>query len=151
MSDDKSDAKSIVRAYLRDVWEKRDLGAVDDYIAASYVQHSKHAAPGRDGVKAFFTALWAAFSEPVFEIGDVLADGDRACWRWQMRARHTGPFQNIPATGKSVTVSGISIVRIEDGKFVEHWGEQDMLGLLQQLGSRVPEPGGTRGTSTRPD
>jgi predicted ester cyclase len=77
--------------------------------------------------------LWGAFSEPVYEIGDVLADGNRACWRWEMRARHTGVFQNISATGKSVTVSGISIVRIEDGKFVEHWGEQDMLGLMQQL------------------
>jgi predicted ester cyclase len=50
-----------------------------------------------------------------------------------MRARHTGAFQNISATGKSVTVSGISIVRLENGKFVEHWGEQDMLGLMQQL------------------
>jgi predicted ester cyclase len=133
MSDNKSDTKSIVRAYLRDVWEKRNLGAIDDYIAGSYVQHGKHAPPGREGVKAFFTALWGAFSEPVYEIGDVLADGDRVCWRWEMRARHTGAFQNIPATGKSITVSGISIVRIEDGKFVEHWGEQDMLGLMQQL------------------
>ena len=128
-----SDNKALVRGYLEDVWKKHDLDALDRYLAADYVQHSKHAAPGRDGVKVFFRALWAAFTEQSFSIDDVIAEGDKAVWRWTMRARHTGPFLGVPATGKPITATGISIVRITGGRFVEHWGEQDTAGLLEQL------------------
>ncbi len=125
--------KSLVRAYLEDVWGKRDLGAIDRYLAPDYVQHSGHAAPGRDGVKVFFKGLWAAFSDQTHSIDDVIAEGDKVVWRWTVRARHTGPLYGIAATGKSITATGISIVRIAGGRFVEHWGEQDTAGLIQQL------------------
>lgn len=125
--------KALVTAYLEDVWKKHDLDALDRYLAADYVQHSKHAAAGREGVKQFFRALWAAFTEQRFSIDDIIAEGDRAVWRWTMRARHSGPFLNMPATGKTITTSGISIVRIAGGRFVEHWGEQDTAGLIEQL------------------
>jgi steroid delta-isomerase-like uncharacterized protein len=128
-----SENKSLVRAYLEDVWKKHDLDAVDRYLAADYVQHSKHAAPGREGVKVFFQALWGAFTEQSFSIDDVIAEGDKAVWRWTMRARHSGPFLGIPATGRTITATGISIVRIAGGRFVEHWGEQDTAGLMAQL------------------
>jgi steroid delta-isomerase-like uncharacterized protein len=131
MSD--SDNKSLVRAYLDDVYVNHDLAAIDRYLAPDYIQHSKHAAPGREGVKAFFTALWQAFTEQTFEVDDVIAEGDKAVWRWTMQARHTGVFYGVPATGKMITATGISIVRIAGGRFVEHWGEQDTAGLMAQL------------------
>jgi predicted ester cyclase len=133
MSESESEYKSLVRAYLQDVWVRHDLGAIDRYLAADYVQHSKHAAPGREGVKTFFAALWGAFSEQSFSIDDVIAEGDKVVWRWTMRARHSGPFLGMAATGRTVTATGISIVRIAGGRFVEHWGEQDNAGLMQQL------------------
>jgi predicted ester cyclase len=127
--------KALVGAYLDDVWGKHDLDAIDRYITDDYVQHSRHAAPGRDGVKSFFRGLWVAFSEQTYSIDDVIAEGDKVMWRWTVRARHTGPLYGIAATGKAVTVTGISIVRIAGGRFVEHWGEQDTAGLMQQLRS----------------
>lgn len=130
-----SDNKALVRAYLQDVYVNHDLGALDRYLAPDYIQHSQHATPGREGVKAFFTGLWQAFTEQRFEVDDVIAEGDKAVWRWTMHARHTGPFYGVPATGKLITATGISIVRIAGGRFVEHWGEQDTAGLMQQLRS----------------
>ena len=47
---------------------------------------------------------------------------------------HTGNFFGIPATGKRVEFSGMYMVRIENGKIVEHWGEEDGVSLLEQLG-----------------
>ena len=125
--------KALVRSYFEDVYVKRDLDAIDRYLAHDYVQHSKHAAPGREGVKTFFRGLWEAFSEAGHTIEDVIAEGDKVVWRWTMRARHTGAFYGIPATGKTITATGISIVRVAGGRFVEHWGEQDTAGLMQQL------------------
>jgi steroid delta-isomerase-like uncharacterized protein len=128
-----ADNKSLVRAYLRDVYVSHDMAAIDRYLAPDYVQHSNHAAPGREGVKAFFTSLWQAFTEQTFSIDDLIAEGDKIVWRWTMHARHTGPFYGIPATGRTITATGISIVRIAAGRFVEHWGEQDTAGLMAQL------------------
>ena len=125
--------KDLVTAYLKHVWIDHELDAIDRYMAADYVQHSKHAAAGRDGLKAFFTGLWAAFTEQTFSIDDVIAEGDKVVWRWTMRARHTGPFNGIGATGRTVTTTGISIIRVAGGRFVEHWGEQDTMGLVEQL------------------
>ena len=55
--------------------------------------------------------------------------------RWSFRGTHEQPFQGIPATGKTVVLTGIAIWRVEDGKIVESWHEMDNLGLLQQLGA----------------
>lgn len=53
---------------------------------------------------------------------------------------HTGEFLGIPPTGRRVSMSGIAIHRVQDGRIVEHWAQIDALGLLQQLGA-VPAPG----------
>ena len=128
-----SENKLLVRAYFDDVWERHDLEAIDRYMAPDYVQHSRHAAQGRDGLKAFFRGLWAAFSEQANSIDDMIAEGDKVVWRWTVRARHSGPFFGLAPTGKPITVTGISIFRVAGGRFVEHWGEQDNAGLMQQL------------------
>jgi predicted ester cyclase len=63
------------------------------------------------------------------------AQGDLVVTRWTFRGRHTGEVFGVPATGKPVTMSGVFIDRVEDGKIVEHWDEADVLGLLQQIGA----------------
>jgi len=128
-----SDSKTIVRNYIEQVWLKRNLAAIDEYIAPDYVQHARGAPPGRDGVKAFFAIVNSAFSDLTYNIEDMIAEGDKVCWRWALSGKHTGAFQGMPATGKSIAITGMSIVRLAEGRFVEHWGEQDMLGLMQQL------------------
>jgi predicted ester cyclase len=56
------------------------------------------------------------------------------------RGTHHGAFQGIPPTGKPVTLTGISIWRVDGGKIVESWHELDTLGLMQQL-DVIPTPG----------
>jgi predicted ester cyclase len=60
--------------------------------------------------------------------------------RMHWQGTHTGPFGTIAPTGRSVTVTSIGIDRIADGKVVEGWGELDMLGMYEQLGT-VLRPG----------
>jgi len=52
-----------------------------------------------------------------------------------MTGTHTGDFFGFPATGKKISFTGIYIVQIANGKIIEHWGEEDSVGLLQQLGA----------------
>jgi predicted ester cyclase len=70
----------------------------------------------------------------------MIAEGDKVVVRSIMRGAHQGEFMGIPATGKSFTMSAIDIIRFANGQAVEHWGNTDDLGMMQQLGV-VPAPG----------
>ena len=72
---------------------------------------------------------------------DLIAEGDKVVERWTLSGTFTGtPFFGAQANGKKFSVTGISIYRISNGQIVEHWGEMDFLGLLQQLGM-IPASG----------
>ena len=88
---------------------------------------------GAEGFYAFFDRLNAAFSEFRVTVHDTIAEGDRACVRWTCSCRHTGDGLGIPATQKTVLVTGISILRIAEGRMVEGWQNWDMLGMLEQI------------------
>ena len=133
--------KAIVRRYLDSVWNERNRAVIDEVIAPSFIQHIANVPPGPGGVKGFFAMIDSAFPDARMMVEDLIAEGDRVVWRFTIHATHTGLFQGIAPTGRSVTITGMNIARMEDGKIVENWGEQDNLGLLQQLGV-IPAPRG---------
>ena len=91
---------------------------------------------GSAGVKAFFNGFWQAFPDARLRGEDVVAgEGDRVAIRYTIEGTHKGPFAGVAPTGKSVTVTGQTILRFADGKCAERWNAVDMLGLLQQLGA----------------
>ena len=67
-------------------------------------------------------------------VNDVVATGDTVVGRWTASGTHGGPLGDIPATGKPITITGINIIRFEDGKMVEEWENFDELAMLQQIG-----------------
>jgi predicted ester cyclase len=60
--------------------------------------------------------------------------------RWRSRSTHKGEFMGIPATGKEVVITGISIVQVVAGKIIESWNNWDRMSMMQQIGE-VPEMG----------
>ena len=76
----------------------------------------------------------AAYPDTHYTIDDMLAEGDKVVSRWTAHGTHQGVLMGIPATGKQVTVTGITIDRIVDDQVVESWSIFDALGMLQQLG-----------------
>jgi predicted ester cyclase len=96
--------------------------------------------PDTAGMKQFIAGLHAAFSEVVITIEDMVAEGDRLVGRWVMRGTNTGSFNGMPATGRTVTLSGFDLLRVEGDRFAEVWHVEDIAGMLQQLGV-IPQPG----------
>ena len=68
------------------------------------------------------------------ELHDLIAESDRVVYRWMMSGTHLGPMRGIPPTGKPIAMTGITIMRIVEGKIVEGWHQYDALGMMQQLG-----------------
>ena len=93
---------------------------------------------GSGAVREDVLAFRKAFPDVVITVEDVFAaaSGDRVAVRWRLTGTHQDTFQGIPASGRSVSMRGIDVLRIEDGRIAERWGSADELGLLQQLVDR---------------
>lgn len=134
--------KEIVRRLVDEVWGNRNLGIVDELIAQDYVGHDTtqpEPIQGREGFKSFVGMYQAAFQDATVTIDDQIAEADRVVSRWTGRGTHTGELMGIAPTGKEVTVSGITVSRLADGRIAEEWELMDALGMLVQLGA-VPQP-----------
>jgi predicted ester cyclase len=127
------DNKAIVLNYIDRVWHRHDYSAIDEMIVPNYIQHAPNVPPGREGVRTFFKMVDGAFSDVTYTVDDAIAEGEKLVLRWTLRGRHTGPFQGLPPTNKDFALTGISIVKMEDGKLAENWVEQDLAGLMAQL------------------
>ena len=134
--------KEIVRHLTEEVWTNRNLTVADEFIAAGYVGHDPSQPEpirGPDGFKQFAAMYQAAFQDAAVMIDDQIAEGNLVVTRWTGRGTHSGELMGIAPTGKEVTVSGITISRLADGKIAEEWQLMDTLGMLVQLGA-VPQP-----------
>ena len=136
--------KALVRRFLEEIHNKGNLVAVEEFIHHDHVRHTNQTAGGgRDfhGPEGFRQAVGAfrrAFSGIHFTEDGLFADGDVVVLRWTFRGTHTGEFNGMPPTGRTVTATGVDILRIADGKIVERWAYDDG-SLMRQLAIPSPE------------
>ncbi len=127
--------KKLVLRWIEEAWEKKNLDIVDELHAPDYVGHivgTPGPIRGREAFKELLATYYAAFD--LHRTNEFLvAEGDKVVACDTYRVKHTGEFAGIPPTGKELTVAGIDIYRIVDGKIVEQWYEMDLTGMLQQL------------------
>jgi steroid delta-isomerase-like uncharacterized protein len=127
-----------------EVFNSGDLSVVDDIIAPDATSHDPaqpEDAHGPDGFKQIVETYRTAFPDLKFTIDECFSDGDLVCMRWSTSGTHDGDLMGIAPTGKSITSSGISIDKVQDGKIVESWVQWDNMGLMAQLGL-LGEPAG---------
>jgi len=135
------DIRAIVDAYCRtwDVDAPDDL--IDEVYAADVVDHNPQ--PGQeagiDGVKMIIGLYHAVFPDLHVTNDDMLIDGNRGTLRWSATGTHEGDQLGVPATHKSVRLTGIDILKVEHGQVVERWGEANGLEMMQQLGANRSE------------
>jgi steroid delta-isomerase-like uncharacterized protein len=136
--------KAIVRQVYEDIRSGGNLDLVDAIFDQNYIGRDPTVIPqevhGPEGFKQQTAGLRTAFPDLRFTIESLVAEGDEVVARWTARDTHRGELFGIPPTGKGVEVSGFGSWRILDGKIVEHWGNFDNMGMMQQLGV-FPEPG----------
>ena len=118
-------------------WNKGNPKFFLEATAPDYALYSPSNNPNpvsREDAVETVKVFWAGFPDIQFQIEELFSVEDRVIVRFVGRGTHTGEFMGIPATGKKIEVSAITIARIENGKVAEEWEELDMFGLLTQLG-----------------
>ncbi len=134
--------KGVVYRFYNEVLNGGNLGVLDELALPDYDEHSPF--PGQpngiEGLKARVGGILAAF-RPIFTLHEVMGEGDTVVAYWTNTGTHQGEFMGIPPTGRTVTISGVDVHRLRDGRMAEHWHVVEELQMLQQLGV-IPQPQG---------
>ena len=127
--------KQIVRRY-QEIYNSNQLDDLPEVVAEDLLTPKimPGMPPGLEGGKRVHETTLIGMPDWHTDIDDMIAEGEKVVARITMTGTHTGDFWGIPATGKRVEFTGMYMVRIADGKIIEHWGEEDGVSLLQQLG-----------------
>ena len=132
---------TLIQRFYEEVLSGGNLGLVDELAAADMVDHEEGfpgQPSGAEGVKFFVNTIREAFPDVQVKVDVTLADGDLEAAHGVVTGTHQGDFMEVPATNKSVEFEVVDIIRVTDGRAVEHWGLTDTMGLMQQLGA-LPE------------
>jgi len=131
-----SQNKNTVTSFIDALFTKGDLGAVDEYLAEDYVDHNPPLGrPGtREGMREAAAMIRAAFPDWHSDLGFLVEEGDLVVENFTASGTHQGEVFGVPPSGRTVTLPGINIWRIRDGRIVERWGQLDDLGMMRQLG-----------------
>jgi len=134
--------KQIARRAFDELWNQGKLEMIDEIYESNQVSYGLGVdlPAGQAGIRQFIAMYRVAYPDTHFTVEDQIAEGDKVATRWTAMGTHQGELMGIPATGKRVTVAGMTINRIVNDKIVESWNNFDALGQLQQLGV-IPAPG----------
>jgi steroid delta-isomerase-like uncharacterized protein len=128
--------KAVARSVF-DVWNNGDVARLDELVASDVIHHDPydpHAADGIVGMKRTIEMNRNAFPDIRLTVEDQVAEGDKVVTRWRGEMTHAGALAGAAPTGRRVTITGITIDRLEDGRIVEAWRSMDTLRLLRGIG-----------------
>jgi steroid delta-isomerase-like uncharacterized protein len=125
-----------------DIMNSHDPNRFAELVSENYVNHNPNVEPGLTGLVGFMKHWFHTLSDTRVTVEDAFAVGDRVVGRYTYRARHTGPFVGMPASGAELTMRSIDIWRFENDRFVEHWDELNLLEIFQQMGAVPMQRGG---------
>jgi steroid delta-isomerase-like uncharacterized protein len=128
--------KDTVTAFISALFTRGDLGAVDDYLGEEFVNHDPPLGvpADREGMRAAAAMFRAAFPDWHSDVGFLVAETDLVVELFTASGTQSGELFGSPASGREVSLPGINIWRLRQGRIVERWGRLDELGLLRQLG-----------------
>lgn len=129
---------TLFRLWFEEVWNKRASDLIPTYFAEDGIAYALDVsgadAHGPEAFRAFFESFLDSFSDVEFTVHDVLETGDWAAGRWTCRLTHSGDGFGVCATGHTMEVTGMTMMRASDGKIAEGWNEWDRLKLATTCG-----------------
>lgn len=132
------DNKSIVRRMYEEVWNKRNLEAAKELISPSHAMQLIDLPDSGIGPEAYarnVVQFVRAFPDLKFKVLDMVAEGEKVVAFWNISGTHKGEFRGIAPTGKKVSVDGITISQLADGKIMDSYVSLDLWSMMQQLGA----------------
>lgn len=128
--------KAIVLRFNKEVIEQKNVQTFKEIMSPDFINH---AAPtgmpkGPEGMISFFeNVLWKSLKDITVEIHDQIAEGDKVVTSKTIHGIHVGEFLGVPASNKNIQIHIIDIVRLKNGKYIEHWRSWDPANIITQI------------------
>ena len=132
---------AIVRRFYDQVWIKRNLEVINELVSPSHALQGPNilgSSIGPEAYKRQVLRFLEGYPDLRWTIEDTIADADKVVACWTMSGTHRGDFMGVPATGKKISVDGMTIHHIAGGKIMDSHSIWDTLGMMQQLGAVPP-------------
>ena len=136
-----TDNKSLVRRLYEEVWNMRNLEVARELISPSHgvqVMDAANSGIGPEAYARIVTEFVRGFPDLKFTVLDIIAENDKVVALWNISGTHQGEFRGIAATGKKMSVDGITISQLANGKIMDSYVSWDMWGMILQLGAVPP-------------
>ncbi len=134
------DLKAKLSVFMEQVWNQGDFSQIETAVAPAYtIIHD----PGDswEGQTLDFATFQErvmysrnAFPDLRFDIQEMVAEDNKVVASWIMSGTHLGNLPQLPATGRSFSITGMTICYFEGGKVCGHWQAYDRLGFMAQMG-----------------
>lgn len=129
----------LMRRWFQEVWNEGKIPTVYDLFAPDGVATGQsergETLKGPKEFALFVQRTRGAFPDMKVTVEDVFGSGDKVVLRWSGTMTHRGDDLGIPASGKNIRLTGITIARIRNGQIVEGWDNWDQLGMMRQIGA----------------
>jgi steroid delta-isomerase-like uncharacterized protein len=138
-----ADNHSIVRQLYEVIWNKRRLEVLSELVSPSHALHGPNFSGSSIGPEAYrrqVALFLAGFPDLHWTIEDTVTEKEKVVILWNFTGTHKGEFMGVPATNKKVSIEGITIHEIGNGKIMDSYVNWDTWGLMQQIGA-VPAQG----------
>ncbi len=131
--------KTLTRRFYDEVFNKKNFTAIDELCAPGFVDHNAAPgqAPGVQGLKDWCRQFLQAFPDLHATVHEMIAEGDFVVARITCQGTHTGTFMGAAPTGRTVTFSGLDMVRIKGGRATDVWHEGNDAVVMMELGARM--------------
>jgi len=134
------DNKAIYREFIETLFNEGRLERLEQLVDPGYVFHD--APPGTpagpEAIRQVVTIFRSAFPDLKITLEDQIAEGDKVCSRATTRGTHRGAIFGIAPTGRAIAFSGLTLVRVVNGRIAESWVKNDVAGLMHQLRAGSP-------------
>ncbi len=129
--------KALVRRFYEEVYVDWNMALADEVVSPQFTSHDwpEHGPTGPRAFRDYYSAIRSAVPDARYEVDDLIAENDRVVVRWRLLGTHKGNFRGIAPSGRSITLKGIAIYRVQHGQLMERWVVSDLHGLLEEIGA----------------
>jgi steroid delta-isomerase-like uncharacterized protein len=131
-----TDNQAILQRFIKEVINQGRYEVCDEIVAEDFVELDPLPGQrqGREGLKEVIAMMRSAFPDIHWVTEESISSGDKVVTRFTWTGTHRGPFLGIPATDRPVTVKGVVIDRLVNGRMTDSRILMDTFGMMMQLG-----------------
>jgi steroid delta-isomerase-like uncharacterized protein len=131
--------ETLAHRWFEEVWNQQREDVIDemlheDCIAHGLTDEGGNTLRGPGGFKTLFHAFLQAYPDLRVKVEETVSEGDRIVARCTVTGTHTGEGIGVAPTDRTIGFTGLVLLKVKDGKFVEAWNQFDFMNMYQQLG-----------------